>query len=262
MPQVFNGNQLHTELATRAFFMRDATNGVNFPWVEFGSLTIPATAAVTVTRNELRLPELCNALAYESVVNPSEIWTAKTANFGMANQANYFLADPAETVVQIVGASTAVVHANVVAPGFLQVAKADGTPAEALASIDRVTDGIGDLVEGTDYRIADLDLGMIEILTGPGTNSYTVDYTTRDQEILVTNPLTASNIQGRARILMQSPCGEHKWVRDSRMSVAPAAINASATQASDMDFTLTVLSDTTNSSSPAGTFSKVAGAAI
>lgn len=264
MPRTTPDGQLYSELASRFFFRPDKSEDRVFPLVEFGDLREASSPSASSDSEDLRLPALCNAVVYTSNSNPSEVWSLKSVNLNMSGWANLLMSEDPTIVNQASAASTAVVHRDVVSGGLMKIVDATGAPVYRLASID----AIGTLVAGTDYEVVDLAIGLVRIIPGGGAGAagtsadYPVSFTTEEATIQQLQPQTSISRTGQGLLLMQSPCGVHKWSRWGRFIVAPTGTNFSSTSASDADFTATSLSELVDGRQSAGSFSKIAGGVV
>ena len=277
MPLTSTDQQLFTRIGSKAWFRRDpvvrAAETVKYGTLEFGVIREASKPSLEAPQIELRDPADCNRVVSRQATEKTESWGVKAANISMENLAYYFYADPPSRVEVAATALTDVAHEDAVVaagPGAGPVVKltdAEGEDIYNLTAVSAVKQGAAALVLDGDYEVVDLETGLIRLIAGGAANltageavNITVTMTPVARTDLVINPQAADNIEGDAWIQTQSVCGEHKWMRRCRASLAPAGANFSATDFSDLDFTLTVLSDAgALAGKSGGTFTKFKG---
>lgn len=198
-----------------------------------------------------------------TLVAQDESYTAVVRNMSLANLALLYSGLPTEEFTQAATPVLAVAHTAVKGPmKYIKIATNASTGIlgwvfNVASIVVKNLAGSTTYVEGTDYKWISKTRGLIQILSG------SVIYEGQPLAIDVTpnavtgkrlvRPQTASTIRGRILMVWsRGGSSEQETVRSFNATITPAGANTSISQYSEMTFNVTVLSDATELTYPAG----------
>jgi hypothetical protein len=274
------GAQDYWRVGARVYFQRSPVGAVEGKFFDLGTVQ-SASPTIEPTEVELKDPDGgVNRTVAKEISEIAETYEVECNNFNPDNLALLFAADAPESFVQA-GAAVVDVRHDQPTPGALiklrtlpvvitdPARKGNSTPIYNIASIQSVKseDGLTTYTVDDDYEIVSLARGIIRTIVGGTGNIETEDilrisYTpVALSGLRLVKPQTSGgSVEGELWIYYGRDNNARQTSRYApSATIAPSGTSFTVDEFSSLTFNISILSDVTDESTPAGTLTAFLG---